>query len=125
MVDDGAKITYDQHERRFTLQPKGSDNIYSFCRRSIPGNEGRFYVCDVRSMISKGATSHPPEEHAMIQTVADNLKQYTKREVVAARCARELIARMGYPSVEEAISMLRTGNDFNVTEYDFSVADAI
>ena len=32
---------------------------------------------------------------------------------------------MGYPSVEEAISMLRTGNDFNVTEYDFQVADAI
>ena len=45
----------------------------------------------------------------MIQTVADNLKLYTKREVMSARFARELIARMGYPSVEKAISMLRTG----------------
>ena len=124
MVDDGAKIRYDQ-QGRFTLQPKGSNNIYSFCRRRIPGSEGRFYVCDVDTMVSETATDHPLEETALVQTVSDNLKLYTKREVASARSARELLARMGYPSVEEAISMLRDGNDFSVTEYDFRVADTI
>ena len=61
----------------------------------------------------------------MVQTVGDNLQLYTKREVASARNARELLARMGYPAVEEAIAMLRDGNDFNVTEYDYRVADAI
>ena len=124
MVDDGAKIRYD-HQGRFTLQPKGSKNIYSFCRRKITGSEGRFYVCDVDTMVSARVTDHPSEESALVQTVSDNMKLYTKREVASARSARQLLARMGYPSVEEAISMLRDGSDFNVTEYDFRVADTI
>ena len=66
-----------------------------------------------------------PTHHAMVQTVGDNLQLCTKREVASARNARELLARMGYPAVEEAIAMLRDGNDFNVTDYDFRVADAI
>ena len=107
------------------MQRKGSDIIYSFCRQRIPGSEGRFYVCGMRSMVSKRATSHPATEHAMVQTVSDNLKLYTKREVTSARNARELRARMGYLSVEEAIAMLRDGSDFNVTQYDFRVADSI
>lgn len=32
---------------------------------------------------------------------------------------------MGYPSVEMAISMLRDGSGFDVSEYDFKVADVI
>ena len=116
LVDEGAQIRYNQRESRFTLQPKGSDIIYIFCRQRIPGSEGRFYVCDVRSMVSKRATSHPATEHALVQTVSDNLKLYTKREVTSAKNARELLTRMGYPSVEEAIAMLRDGSDFNATE---------
>ena len=116
LVDEGAQIRYNQRESRFTLQPKGIDTIYSFCRQRIPGSEGRFYVCDVRSMVSKRATSHPATENAMVQTVSDNLKLYTKREVTSAKNARELLARMGYLSVEQAIAMLRDSSDFNVTE---------
>ena len=33
MVDRGADIRYDPKSERFTLQPKDSDNIYSFCQR--------------------------------------------------------------------------------------------
>ena len=32
---------------------------------------------------------------------------------------------MGYPSVDNAVAMLRTGNNFDVSEYDFKVAHAI
>ena len=125
MVGDGAKIQYHHNENRFTLQPSGSESIYSFCRREIPGSEGRFYVCDVRSMVSSKATLHPTVEHALVETVTENLRKYTKREVASAKNARELLARMGYPAVEEAISMLRDGSDFKVSEYDFRVADSI
>jgi hypothetical protein len=42
-----------------------------------------------------------------------------------AKRARELLPRLGYPSVENAIAMLRDGTGFDVTPYDFKVADAI
>ena len=58
MVDRGAKIQYDQQAERFTLQPKGSSSIYSFCRRPVPGSSGRFYVCDVNTMIKPVPTQH-------------------------------------------------------------------
>jgi hypothetical protein len=51
--------------------------------------------------------------------------RYTKREVLGARKARDLLARLGYPSVDNAIAMLRDGTGFDVTAYDFQVADAI
>ena len=41
-VDRGADIQYSQIDERFTLQPRGSPNIYSFCRRPVTGSEGRF-----------------------------------------------------------------------------------
>ena len=121
MVDAGAEITYEQDKSRFTLRPATSEVIYSFCRREIPGSEGRFYVCDIRNMVSTAATSHK----IMVQTVAENLVRYTKREVESAGRARELLAKMGYPSVEMAIAMLRDGSNFDVSEYDFRVADSI
>lgn len=91
MVDSGAEVTYEQGNGRFTLRPAASNNIYSFCRREIPGSEGRFYVCDIRNMVSTAATSHK----VMVQTVAENLVRYTKREVDSASRARGLLAKMG------------------------------
>ena len=73
-------------------------------------------------MIDIVPTEHPA---ALMTTVANNLIQYTKREVIGAKKARELLAKLGYPSVENAIAMLRDGSGFDVTPYDFQVADAI
>ena len=44
--------------------------------------------------------------------------QYTHREVETARKARELLSRMGYPSVENAIEMIKGGDNFGVSEND-------
>ena len=41
-VDAGATIRYDHLKDCFTLQPKGSLNIYRFGRKTVPGSEGRF-----------------------------------------------------------------------------------
>jgi hypothetical protein len=94
MSDAGADIRYNAKHGRFTMKPRGSNKIYSFCRQDIPGSDGRFYVCDTRTMIAKKPT---------VATVAENMQKYSKREVGSAGSARELLARMGYPSVANAI----------------------
>ena len=131
-VDSGATVEYDQLNDRFLMTPANSDNTYSFCRKNIAGTEGRFYCCDVRSMINKRSRAPPAtkevagvREQAMVQTVQENLAKYTKREIDKARNARDLLARMGFPSVENAIKMVHRGANFSVTERDFRIADSI
>jgi Zinc knuckle len=80
MTDAGAEISYDEKHGRFTMRPKGSENIYSFCRQDKPGCEGKFYVCDTRTMIAQKPTSHPQIDHAMVATVSENMQKYSKRE---------------------------------------------
>jgi hypothetical protein len=125
MTDSGADIRYAAKHDRFTMNPKGSDMIYSFCRQDLPGSEGRFYTCDTKCMIARTPTSHPRTEQVMVATVAENMRKYTKREVEPAGAARELLARMGYPTVENAIVMIRGGDNMKVTERDFRVAHDI
>lgn len=57
--------------------------------------------------------------------MAENLATYAKREVEGAHRARELLSKMGYPSVQMTISMIRSGDNFNVSAHDFQVANAI
>ena len=122
LVDSGAKVNYDSRGNRFTVQPKGSETIYIFGRRQLPGSESEFYVCNM----ARGTEEVNTENHnSLVTTVSDNMARYTKREVIAAKKARDLLARLGYPSVENAIAMLRDGTGFDVTPYDFKVADAI
>jgi hypothetical protein len=125
MTDSGADIRYAAKHDRFTMKPKGSEMIYSFCRQDLPGSEGRFYICDTRCMIATTPTYHPRTELVMVATVAENMRKCTKREVESAGAARELLARMGYPSVENAIVMIRGGDNMKVTERDFRVAHNI
>ena len=124
MVDRGADIRYSHSDGRFTLQPRGSSNIYSFCRRPVPGSEGRFYVCDVKSMVKRVPTQHRGEM-VLVNTVSENMSRFTKREIASAAKARELVARMGYPPVEMVIAMVRGGNNFRVSENDFRIAHSI
>ena len=115
-VDAGASITYDYLQDCFTLQPKGSVRVSRFGRKSIPGSEGRFYSCDWRSV---------DNNNAMVTTVEQNLRAFTKREIERARAARELMARMGFPSVGMAMSIVNTGSNFDISSRDFQVAEAI
>jgi hypothetical protein len=45
--------------------------------------------------------------------------------VLQARKARETLARMGFPSVAQAIRTTNSGSNFDVTAGDFETADAI
>ena len=82
-------------------------------------------MCDTRSMIALKPTFHPNRETALVATVSENMRKYTKREVESAGAARELLARMGYPSVENAIAMIKGGDNMRVTESYFRVAHDI
>jgi hypothetical protein len=58
-------------------------------------------------------------------TVEENLSCYTKREIEQARKARELLVRMGFPSVQQANRTVSSGSNFDVSARDFEIADAI
>ena len=115
-VDAGATIRYDHIEDCFTLQPKGSDNVYTFGRKTLPGSEGKFYSCDWRSIEA---------ETALVTTVEQNLQAFTKREIGRARLARELMSRMGFPTVGMAMSIVNSGSNFDISSRDFEIAEAI
>ena len=124
MADSGAEIRYDHEEGCFILRPAGSTATYRFSRQDLSGSTGRFYVCDASGM----ATHDQPRtviERALVTTVEDNMRRFTKREIASAAAARELLARMGYPPVEMAIAMIRGGNNFSVSEADFRNAHTI
>lgn len=115
-IDSGATIRYDHNMDSFTLQPYRSSGIYRFGRKNLPGGEGRFYSCDWRNM---------GVEAVMVTTVKQNSMAFTKREIERARVAREMLARMGFPTVEQAISIINSGSNFEITTRDFQIADAI
>jgi hypothetical protein len=117
-VDAGADITYDKDNDRFVMRPARSNTAYYFGRKQISGSEGKFYICDTRSMIEA-------DEVALVLTVEEILKSYTKREVAQARKAREMLVRMGFPSVPQAIRAAGSGSNFDVTARDFEIAEAI
>ena len=131
-VDSGAEMSYDSKFDRFIMKPAGSDNYYSFGRKKLTGSEGRFYCCDVRSMIGKEPTSYPApsvssgvRHRALVQTVDENMHLYSKKDIAKAREARDMLAKMGFPSVESAMHMVKNGNGFTITKEDFIRADSI
>ena len=79
------------------------------------GRRSSHYACDMADT-----------DQAFVTTVADNMRQYTKREVAQAKTARELMARLGYASSQPTIDMLDAGvSHCDVTKQDARNADAI
>jgi Zinc knuckle len=113
-VDSGADVTYDKATDRFIMIPASGRSVYYFGRKEVAGR----YMCDTRSMIES-------REAAFVQTVEDNMKLFTKREIAQARKARESLARMGFPSVGQAKRTANSESNFDVTARDFEIADAI
>ena len=118
MIDSGNSISYEQASDSFILKPKDSAEKFIFSRKPVTGSEGRFYCCNMRDRRTS-------IERAFIETSTENMKRYTKREVESARNARELLGRMGYPTTESAVRIIRSGNNFETTAHDFRVAEAI
>ena len=110
-VDAGADIKYNGAKDQFSLRPANSDNVYIFTRKNVIESGSRLYSCRLARMDAIKPTSYS----TLVSTVEDNMQRYTKREMGLAGKARELLARMGFPSVEKAIQIVETGSNFNVT----------
>ena len=87
-----------KRSKRASFQVLISSIGCSFRRRLI------LWISYIRS--SHYACDMANTDHTFLTTVADNMRQYTKREVEQAKTARELMARLGYPSSQVMIDML-------------------
>ena len=116
-VDNGADISYDNKQDLFTMRPANSKQVYTFARKNTAGSDSRLYSCDIRTMITR--------DSAMLTTVESIMTAYTQREVSAAKKARELPARMSFPSVADAKHLVTTSSGFDVTARDFDIANDI
>jgi predicted lactoylglutathione lyase len=114
LLDAGNAVSYDQHEDVYHLQ--GHQKSYIFRRRMLTnGRRSSHYACDMTQT-----------DHSFVTTVADNMRQYTKREVNQAKSARELMARLGHSSSQATIDMLDAGlTNCDITKQDVRNADAI
>lgn len=117
-IDAGATTDYNKSTDFFTLQPAHDNRVYTFARNQKPGSEGRLYSCDTRSMVAQVETAN-------IATIEENLSQFSKRDIASALKARQLLARMSFPSVEDAKLTVRHGTNFTVSPTDFDNADII
>ena len=116
LLDAGNVVSYDADADAYHLL--GSQRSYTFSRKmNISGSRSSHYTCDM---------AVPFETHALVATVADNMRQYTKREVGQASNARQLMARLAHASSQATIDMLDAGvTHCDVTKQDVRNADAI
>jgi hypothetical protein len=83
-VNAGADIDYDKVLDRFTLTPAHSSNTYVFGRKDASGSEGRFYVCNLREMVTRNS------EHVCVKIVSEN-RSSSERLAEQARAARDML----------------------------------
>ena len=114
LLDAGNTVSYNQSKDVYHLQ--GHHRSYTFSRKMLSnGHRSSHYACDMADT-----------DQTFVTTVADNMRQYTKREVNQAKAARELMARLGYASSQATIDMLDAGmSNCDVTKQDVRNADAI
>jgi hypothetical protein len=109
LVDSGGDVRYEAEHDHFTLCLQTSNSLYTFARKDILGSEGRFYVCQLSTMVETAKASADDEHQiAFVQTVDENMKRYTKREIGGAALAREMLSRMGYTVTDAARGGVRT-----------------
>jgi hypothetical protein len=95
----------------FKVRCLPSSNIYSF------GIDGKNFSCNF---------IEEQQESAAVITVSENEKLYSKRQVDAAKKARELQARLGFPSDSALVKMLEQGiHECEVTPFDVYRASKI
>ena len=96
LIDSGHKVTYDHVEDKYYLH--GDEHVYVFGRRVLSGGEkSAHYTCDMDA------------DHVLVGTVSANARRFTKREVAQAKQARELVAKLGHPSLESVRSIVNRG----------------
>ena len=107
--DDGADRDYDKYWDEDILTVDGER--YHFGRRD---RSSRTYSCDFTKLACinvNAADEETMREHVVpvFETEEDVARVYTERERKLAAEAKELFARMAYPSIKGLINLLRKG----------------
>jgi hypothetical protein len=83
-------------------------------------------MCQLSTMVEPTKISAADQHQlALVQTVEDNMQRYTRREVGGTTRARDMLCKMGYPLVQQAIAMVESGVTFAITAHNFRIAEAI
>ena len=87
-------VEYDRSEDIFKLTNRTSGKLFKFVQKN------KLY-----------AWNPAQDNHAtvIVQTVEDNRKQFTKRELKAAEGARQAFIRLGRPSTKDFVELVRSG----------------
>ena len=93
LLNQGYKIVYDDLKDRYHLAGLSSD--YYFERKYLSnGDKSSHYTCELANVL--------------VNTVEDNMRRYTKREVLEAKAARETFTnRLAYMTSSTAIAMIK------------------
>lgn len=126
-VEDKHEIVYSP--RRSFKVSCHNGKTYEFLRR-VSGLWSCNFAGDADTVAisaHKNGTDPPPSETVAIQTVQENESMFSRREIKAAKAARELSKRLGYPSSQDLQSMLRRGviNNSPVTAQDVQRAERL
>jgi len=122
-VADKFEISYDHQQRTFTVQvPNGPmvfrrrNNLYVY----FPDNQ------DCQSNPSS-CKSEVEEQACFVETVQDNMRRFTKRQLLGAARARELYHSLGRPSLEDFKKVIKANMIHNnpVTLQDVQVAEEV
>lgn len=106
-VDQKHHVSYDRDAKTFEVNIS-ENKTYKFVAR------GKLHVCDINA----------GRNVVLTNTVEENEGLYTKRELAAARQAKDLSKRLGYPSMQDLKQMLSTGSLVNcpITHHDIDRA---
>jgi len=109
------KIEWNQRERAFYVYI-GNGTVFKFVRK------GGLHICNMSKYRTTSGT-----ENVFMETVTDNLQSYTKRQVGDAERAKELIRKLGYPSIQSLVKLIKAGGILNcpVTIHDVYRAHSI
>jgi hypothetical protein len=90
------RVSYDYDTDTFVVHaPEG---VMQFSPHNAGSNHGHLYSYSV-----------PEPEASLVQTVEERMKLFSRREVAAARAARDLERILGFPSVASMIKMINSG----------------
>lgn len=97
VVDDCYRVTYMKNGDMFLIQPTSESDTYVFQR----DKDQNIYICDTHNVL----TSVPMG----VNTVAENMNKYTRREIRKALKAREYLKNSDYMSAGQLINCINRG----------------
>ena len=120
-VHDRYHITYDSADRQFIVtKPCGKEFVFE-------ESEGGLYYLDTTCSEQGQGHKHSQQHVFMVNTVKDNMRNFTNNDYLRAVGARQLQVTMGHPSDKDFIRILKVSSLPNcpATPWDVVIANKL